>query len=330
MKKRILGETLQVTEMGYGAMGLSGIYGGADDKKSIALLQQAYDLGVNFFDTADVYGSGHNECLLAKVFINMRQKLKIATKCAITWDPRQPEVMEINNSPAYIKQACDASLKRLHTDYIDLYYLHRIDPNVPIEESIGALADLVKAGKIRCIGISEASAATIKRAHAVHPLTAVQSEYSLWSRDVENNGVLQTCRALDIGFVAYSPLGRGFLAVAIENSRNLTDLDFRSSLPRYQVDNFAANLTLLEQLKDIAKTKASTPAQLALAWVLMQGEYIVPIPGTRNIERVVENIAAADIELTDDDLQALNEIFDEKNIKGMRYPEKLMQDIDQS
>ena len=333
MQQRKLGEELHIAEIGYGAMGLSGVYGEADDKKSIALLQQANQWGVNFFDTADVYGNGHNERLLGKAFAKLRDKIIIASKCALKWDPQRPEVHEINNSPEYIKQACDASLQRLNTDYIDLYYLHRIDPTVAIEESIGALAELIKVGKIRYLGISEASAATIKRAHAVHPLTAVQTEYSLWSRDVEKNvekdNVLATCRALNIGFVAYSPLGRGLLAGSIGRDHVYTGLDFRRNLPRYQDENVVSNLSLVERLKAMAKEKAVTPAQLALAWVLAQGKDIVPIPGTRNQVRLAENLAAAEINLTNDELKALSELFNAENIKGTRYPETLMRDIGQ-
>lgn len=328
MQFRQLGE-LTVSEIGYGAMGLSGVYGAANDAESVKLLQQAYDLGINFFDTADVYGAGHNEQLLGKAFARKRDRVILASKTALTWKAGNPEDMMVSNKPDYIQQAIEKTLTRLNTDYLDLYYLHRIDPNTPIEESVAAMAELVKAGKVRFIGLSEASAQTIAKAHKVHRITAVQSEYSLWSRDVENNGVMKTLNDLEIGFVPYSPLGRGFLASSLQAIHKLDALDHRNKMPRWQGDNLQQNLLLLEKFNVIAKEKGIAPAQLALAWVLAQGDNIVPIPGTRNSDRLKQNISASDIVLTSDENQTLGRLFTGENVRGERYPKTLMKTIDQ-
>jgi aryl-alcohol dehydrogenase-like predicted oxidoreductase len=328
MEQRILGQNLKVSAIGYGAMGLSGTYGKADDVQSIKLLETAFDLRVNFFDTADCYGNGHNETLLGKAFFKKRDQVIIATKASLTWDPDKPNHLIVNNTPQYLKKACEASLRRLNTDYIDLYYLHRIDPNVSIEESIGALSELVKEGKIRHIGLSEASPNTIRKAHLVHPLTAIQSEYSLWTRDVEYNGVLKTCNDLNIGFVPYSPLGRGFLTGAIKDKKQFEEHDFRRILPRFQDENIMSNLELLEQLKNLAISRKLTIAQLSLAWILTRGDNIVPIPGTKTLERLKENIFSETIRLSCDDIEILDTFFSVEDVKGERYTESLMKTVD--
>ena len=329
MEQRILGNTLQVSKLGYGAMGLSGSYGSANAHESLQVLQQAYDLGINFFDTSDMYGNGHNETLVGNAFASaaMREQVIIATKGGIVLDNNHPDGRYISNKPEYIKKACDASLKRLNMDYVDLYYLHRIDPEVEIEESMAVLVELIQAGKIRNIGLSEASVDTIQRAYKVHPITAVQNEYSLWTRDVETNGILKVCNELNIGLVAYSPLGRGFLSGNITKHHVYTESDVRSTHPRFQADNIEANLILIAQLKKLALAKGVTAAQLALAWVMAQGDHIVPIPGTKNSKRLQENVAAAAVELTMSELAVLNELFAPENIQGTRYPEALLRSV---
>jgi len=329
MKQRTLGGELRVSEIGYGAMVLSNAYGVADDKKSITLLRSAYDCGEFFFDTADVYGNGHNETLLGQAFHGMREKIIIATKCGFVNHPLDPGGSKVDNSPSYIQQSVDASLKRLNTDYIDLFYLHRINHDVPIEESVGALSDCVQSGKIRYIGLSEASVETIKRANNTHPLSAIQSEYSLWSRDVEKNGVLEICKELNIGFVPFSPLGRGFLTGTIKKLTQLEKEDMRNKYPRFQPGNLEHNLKLVKQLELIANNKKATAAQLALSWLLAQGGFIVPIPGTRNVDRLKQNIQATELMLTEAEINELNQLFDPSNIKGQRYPESLLKIVDQ-
>jgi aryl-alcohol dehydrogenase-like predicted oxidoreductase len=318
MKIRRLGNSgLSVAEIGLGCMGMSEFYGPTDDATSRATLERAFELGVTLYDTADMYGSGHNENLL-NGFLRAHPDVRIATKFGIVRGPGQYE-RRIDNSPAYIAQACDASLKRLGVEVIDLYYAHRINPEQPIEETAGALASLVKAGKVRAIGLCEVSAATLRRAHAVHPIAAVQSEYSLWTRDPEAD-VLSTCRELGTAFVAYSPLGRGMLTGAIGQDTKLADNDFRRLSPRFQGDNFDANLKLVETVKALAATKHCTPGQLAIAWLLHQGDDIIPIPGTRRIKYLEENVAAADLELTSADLAAIQQAFPAGAAVGDRYP----------
>src|SRR3954469_14066955 len=298
MKTRSLGRSgLTVSALGLGCMSMSEFYGPGDDAESIATIHRAIELGVTFFDTADVYGPFKNEELVGRAIKGKRDKLVIATKFGIVRDPANPKARGVNGKPDYIRKSCEGSLKRLATDYIDLYYQHRVDPNTPIEETIGGLAELVKEGKIRHIGLSEASVKTIRRAAKVHGITALQTEYSLWSRDPEDE-ILATCRDLGIGFVAYSPLGRGFLTGAIRSIEDLDEDDYRRFSPRFQGENFQRNLDLVARIEALAERKGVTPAQLALAWVLAQGEDVVPIPGTKKVPRLEENGAAADVELT--------------------------------
>ena len=327
MKTRQLGQNLSVSALGLGCMGMSHAYGPlADETGSIATLHRAVELGVTFFDTAEVYGPYKNEVLVGKALKPFRDKLVIATKFGFKIDPAKSSTVMItgtDSTPENVKAVADASLKRLGIDVIDLYYQHRVDPNVPIEDTVGAMADLVKAGKVKAIGLSEASADTIRKAHAVHPIAAVQSEYSLWTRDPEENGVLETCRELGIGFVPFSPLGRGVLTGALKKLDGLASDDFRRSLPRFQNENFDANLALVTLLEDMAAEKGITPAQLALAWVLAQGDFIVPIPGTTKIPNLEKNIAAADVVLTAEEASKLGELLSPAKVAGGRYPETM-------
>ncbi|HEX7117046.1 MAG TPA: aldo/keto reductase [Steroidobacter sp.] len=317
--RRTLGrQGLEVSAIGLGCMGMSDFYGPADHETNLAVLNHAIDIGVNFLDTADMYGVGRNEELLGEVLRTRRSEVVVATKFGNVRAP-SGEFLRIDGSPEYVRQACDASLKRLGIEYIDLYYQHRVDPKVPIEETVGAMAELVKAGKVRHLGLSEASAATLRRAAAVHPITALQSEYSLWTRDVESE-VLPTARELGIGFVAYSPLGRGFLTGAIQSKDQLAPDDWRRRNPRFQDENVAVNRALVEAVTQIAAEKGCTPAQLALAWLLHQGPDIVPIPGTRRIERLDENAAATRIELTGRDLDRIQQVLSASVVAGTRYP----------
>ena len=323
MNYRTLGNT-QVSAVGLGCMGMSQSYGATDDKASLQALQHAVALGVTFFDTAEVYGPYRNEILLGNALKSCRDQVTIATKFGLTFNRQRTDFGEItgtDGSPENTRAVAEASLKRLQTDVIDLYYLHRVDPQVPIEESIGAMADLVTEGKVRMIGLSEVSADTLRRAHAVHPIAALQSEYSLWTRDVETNGVLDTCRELGITFVPFSPLGRGFLTGTIASASELQEGDFRKTLPRFQAENAEANQRQLRIIAQIAAEKGCTVAQIALAWVLAQGEDIIPIPGSKQIPYIEQNVAAAAIQLTDAEKLALEQSFRPENIAGARYPE---------
>ncbi|HEV7718357.1 MAG TPA: aldo/keto reductase [Arsenicitalea sp.] len=325
MESRKLGsQGLAVSAEGLGCMGMSAFYGPSDEAENLATIARAMELGITFFDTAEIYGPFKNEVLLAKAFAGKRDKVIIATKVGseVTDDGQR---LAVNGTPGYIRKAIERSLRHLQTDYVDLYYLHRIDPQVPIEDSIGALRDLVTEGKVRYIGVSEAAPATIRRAHAVHPLTAVQTEYSLFERSVENNDVLDTVRELGIGFVPYSPLGRGFLTGTIQNTATLDANDFRRGDPRLQGDNFAANMRLVEKIKAIADEKGVTPSQLALAWVMSQGT--VPIPGTRRIKYLEENAAATAVKLNEEDLAALEDAAPIGAAVGDRYPEAGMKGL---
>jgi aryl-alcohol dehydrogenase-like predicted oxidoreductase len=318
MKTRRLGrQGPNVSEIGLGCMGMSEFYGRPDEGEAIETIHRALDLGINFLDTADVYGPFTNEKLVGRAIARRRDDVVLATKFGIvrSSDPRD---RGFDGSPAYVRKACQASLDRLGVDYIDLYYLHRVDPKTPIEQTVGAMAELVDEGKVRYLGLSEAAAGTIRRAHAVHPITALQSEYSLWTRDPEGE-ILSTVRELGIGFVAFSPLGRGFLTGTIRSPDELPQDDFRRSLPRFQGDNFRRNLALAERIREAAAEKGVTPAQLALAWVLSQGDDIVPIPGTRRREYLEENVHAVDIHLTRTDLERIDASMPKGAAAGARY-----------
>ena len=320
MEYRTLG-TLQTSALGLGCMGMTWAYGGADERRSMAAIDRAIELGITMFDTADVYGPETNEDLVGRALASRRNDIVLATKFgsrSLEIEGRAPD-----GRPEYVPRACDASLRRLGTDYIDLYYQHRVDPQVPIEETVGAMAELVQAGKVRHLGLSEPAADTIRRAHATHPITAVQSEYSLWTRDLEDD-VLPTLRELGIGLVAYSPLGRGFLTGAIRSPEDLAEDDWRRTNPRFQGENFQANLALVDAINAMAEAKGVTAAQLALAWVLTQGDDIVPIPGTTRPERIDENAGALDVELTGAELARLDEIAPLGVAAGTRYPEPAM------
>ena len=320
MKKRTLGGVLEVSAQGLGCMGMSDFYGASEDAQSIATLHRALDLGINFLDTADMYGPFTNERLVGSAIKDRRSEVVIATNFGNERNPDGSWV-GINGRPEYVRAACDASLQRLGVDSIDLYYQHRVDKNVPIEETFGAMKELVEAGKVRYLGMSEAKGETIRRAHAIHPVTAVQTEWSLWTRDVEENGVLETVRDLGIGFVPYSPLGRGFLTGAISNPEELDANDSRRRGARFQGENLDANLKLVERISEIAKTKGISPAQLALAWVMVQGEDVVPIPGTRKIHRLEENAAAAEITFTAAELASIDAAAPIGATAGDRYPD---------
>lgn len=325
MKMRKLGQELTVSAIGLGCMGMSHAYGGQDEQDAIRTLHRAVDIGVNFFDTAEVYGPYANEILVGKGLKSLRDRVVIATKFGFTISPEAKAARPsgVDSRPENIRAVADASLKRLGIDVIDLFYQHRVDPDVPIEETVGALSDLVKQGKIRTIGLSEAGSATIRRAHAIHPIAAVQSEYSLWTRDPEAD-VLATCRELGIGFVPFSPLGRGFLTGAIKKPDDFGADDFRHTLPRFNAENMAANAALVAKLEEIASSKNVTAAQLALAWVLHQGDFIVPIPGARKIVHLEQNAAATEVVLSADDLAVLNAMFTAETVSGPRYTESAM------
>ena len=323
MKSGQLGrDGLKVSALGLGCMGMSEFYGPGDEQESIATIHRAIDLGIDFFDTADIYGPFKNEVLVGKAIKGKRDKLIIATKFGIVRDPANPQLRGVNGRPEYVRKSCEASLQRLGIETIDLHYQHRVDTNTPIEETVGAMAELVKEGKVRYLGLSEAGVQTLRRAAKTHPITALQSEYSLWSRDPEE-GILETCRDLGIGFVAYSPLGRGFLTGQIRRFEDFAPDDFRRNVPRFQGENFHKNIELVNKVAEIAAQKKCTPSQLALAWVLAQGDDIVPIPGTRRTKYLEENAASLAVTLTPEDLRLIETTFPKGVVAGTRYSAEL-------
>ncbi|MBJ6109941.1 aldo/keto reductase [Hymenobacter sp. BT523] len=324
MKTRQLGRSgLTVSALGLGCMGMSDFYAGQDDAESTRTLHRALELGVTFFDTADMYGPFKNEELLGRAFKGQRGRIVLATKFGIQRDPHDPTKRGINGRPEYVKAACEASLKRLGTDYIDLYYQHRVDPNTPIEDTVGAMSRLVEEGKVRYLGLSEAAPATVRRAVAVHPIAALQTEYSLWSREPEDE-ILPAMRELGVGFVPYSPLGRGFLTGQIKKFEDLAEDDYRRHTPRFQGENFQKNLDLVARINDLAKQKNCSAGQLALAWVLAQGDDVVPIPGTKRVKYLEENLGALEVQLSQDELAQLDEIAPQGKAAGLRYPAAMM------
>jgi len=324
MQIRELGRSgLKVSAQGLGCMGMSEFYGPGNDEESIATIHRALELGISLLDTADVYGPYKNEELVGRAIKGKRDGIVLATKFGIVRDPANPNVRGVSGKADYVRKSCDASLRRLGVETIDLYYQHRVDPATPIEETVGAMADLVKAGKVRYLGLSEASVPTLRRAAKVHPIAALQTEYSLWTRDPES-GILAACRELGIGFVAYSPLGRGFLTGQFKKFEDFPEDDYRRHSPRFQGENFQKNLDLVRQVEDMAREKRCTASQLALAWVLAQGSDVVPIPGTKRRKYLEENVGANAVELTKEDLRRIDEVFPADAAAGGRYPEYMM------
>jgi aryl-alcohol dehydrogenase-like predicted oxidoreductase len=329
MKNKPLGrQGLQASQLGLGCMGMSEFYGPTDEAENLRTLERALELGINFLDTSDAYGPHKNEVLVGKFMKDKREKILLATKFGIVRDPNNPATRGLNGKPEYVSSACDASLKRLNTNYIDLYYLHRVDPSTPIEVTVEAMGQLVKAGKVKGLGLSEVSPETLRKAHAIHPISAVQSEYSLWSREPENE-MLETCRELGVAFVAYSPLGRGFLTGQIKKFEDLSEDDWRRHAPRFQGENFQKNLDIVSRLTELAHRKGCTPSQLALAWVLTQDENIFPIPGTKRVKYLEENVAALNILFTSEELAEIDDIAPHGIAIGNRYPDAMMKTINQ-
>lgn len=324
MEIRKLGsQGLTASQLGLGCMGMSEFYGVQNDDESIKTLHRSLELGINFWDTADMYGPYKNEELVGNALKGKRKLVTLATKFGIVRDTKNPALRGINGKPEYVKQSCEGSLKRLQTDYIDLYYLHRVDKDTPIEETVGAMADLVKEGKIMGIGLSEVSAATLRRAHAVYPISAVQSEYSLWTRDPEEE-MLPACNELGVAFVPYSPLGRGFLTGQIKTENDFEPTDYRRFSPRFQGENFIKNLVLVKKIQALAAKKGCTSSQLALAWVMAQGNFLFPIPGTKRIKYLEENAGAVKVKFSKEELNAIEAIFPKDAAAGLRYPEQMM------